>query len=703
MARQASDLRHLLYGLFALGCALVCLACGAPEDGGAEQAPAPLALAPPEKRIPNDRDSVAALLADSVHSQLDCNECHVPRAEGVRPGAQLPPAQCEGCHADEQRAYATSVHGAARARGVLHAATCSNCHGDHDILASADPESLVHKRRLPSTCGQCHQNPELAKRLGISNPEAASQYLDSTHGRMLVKEGLVVAPSCVDCHGHSHAIQPAKHADSTVNRHQLAATCGTCHEGARDAYLGSSHAKALMKDAQKAPVCTDCHSAHSIVAGSTFKLDSDRLCGRCHEKQLELYLETYHGRANDLGDDRVATCFDCHGEHRVLPASDPQSSVAPAHRLATCQQCHPGAPPKFAEFLPHADHTSREEYPVLFWTFLSMTGLLVGTFAFFGLHTLLWLVRSAAEYRRDPAAFRAIKQKARDERGARLFLRFRAVDRFCHLLIIVSFTLLVATGMPLKFHEAVWAQTVFDLLGGARVAASLHRFGAILTASYFIIHLLSLVGPLRRAWARSYDGKTSWMKRLLGIVLGPDSPVPGRRDVLDIRDQFKWFIGKGPRPRFDRFTYWEKFDYMAVFWGVTVIGLSGLVMWFPTVFSRAFPGWIVNVAQVIHSDEALLAAGFIFTFHFFHGHFRPEKFPIDTVMFSGRITEEELKHERPAQYERLTETGELEQHLVGDAWTEWKGLFTAFGAVALLVGVLLAAAIFVAIVGGWFH
>ena len=89
----------------------------------------------------------------------------------------------------------------------------------------------------------------------------------------------------------------------------------------------------------------------------------------------------------------------------------------------------------------------------------------------------------------------------------------------------------------------------------------------------------------------------------------------------------RWFFGLGPRPSYGRYTYWEKFDYFAVLWGIIIIGGTGLVLWFPEIFTRILPGWSVNVATIIHSDEALLAVGFIFTIHFFNTHFRPDKFP----------------------------------------------------------------------------
>jgi cytochrome b subunit of formate dehydrogenase len=170
--------------------------------------------------------------------------------------------------------------------------------------------------------------------------------------------------------------------------------------------------------------------------------------------------------------------------------------------------------------------------------------------------------------------------------------------------------------------------------------------------------------------------------------------MPNFQDLRDFVAHQKWFFGKGPQPEFDRWTYWEKFDYLAVFWGVPVIGLSGLVMWIPQLVTRVLPGWVINVAHIIHSDEALLATGFIFTFHFFNVHFRAEKFPMDPVIFSGRITEEEMLHERRRQYDRLKAAGKLDDVKVGDDWERWKKIFTPIGMMAFATGVALIIAIY---------
>jgi cytochrome b subunit of formate dehydrogenase len=165
--------------------------------------------------------------------------------------------------------------------------------------------------------------------------------------------------------------------------------------------------------------------------------------------------------------------------------------------------------------------------------------------------------------------------------------------------------------------------------------------------------------------------------------------LPNRRDLREFVETLKWFLGLGGRPAYGRWTYWEKFDYFAVFWGVAIIGSTGLVLWFPEFFTYFLPGWAINVATIIHSDEALLAVGFIFTVHFFNTHFRPDKFPMDMVIFTGRIPLEEFKHERPREYEELVRTGKIEEHLVEPLPPYVVRGFRIFGTIALTIGILL--------------
>jgi cytochrome b subunit of formate dehydrogenase len=164
--------------------------------------------------------------------------------------------------------------------------------------------------------------------------------------------------------------------------------------------------------------------------------------------------------------------------------------------------------------------------------------------------------------------------------------------------------------------------------------------------------------------------------------------VPQPRDIVQMVQHFRWFGGLGPRPHFDRFSYWEKFDYWAVFWGMFIIGGSGFMLWFPTFFSKFLPGWVFNVATIVHGEEALLAVGFIFTIHFFNGHLRPEKVPMALVIFTGRLPENEMKDERLIEYERLVQQGGLKA-LEVPAPSSQSFLFSRIlGSVGLILGVL---------------
>lgn len=237
--------------------------------------------------------------------------------------------------------------------------------------------------------------------------------------------------------------------------------------------------------------------------------------------------------------------------------------------------------------------------------------------------------------------------------GEKQFLRFSRLNRILHIVMIVSFMSLALTGMTLKFSYTSWAVVLSHLLGGFESAGYIHRFAAVLMFGIFTAHVTDLM-RMKRKESRSWRS----------VIFGSDSMMFNRKDFQDFVGSVKWFLGKGPRPKFGRWTYWEKFDYFAVFWGIAVIGSTGLMLWFPEFFTYLIPGWFINVATIIHSDEALLAVGFIFTIHFFNTHLRPEKFPMDIVVFTGRMSLEEFKLDKPAEYEALVKSGELEKYLV---------------------------------------
>ncbi|GAB4251437.1 MAG: hypothetical protein Kow00129_12310 [Thermoleophilia bacterium] len=270
-----------------------------------------------------------------------------------------------------------------------------------------------------------------------------------------------------------------------------------------------------------------------------------------------------------------------------------------------------------------------------------------------------------------------------DSRGVKLvYHRFSAFHRFNHYLVMISFFGLVMTGIPLKFKDSFWSQEIMNLVGGVEGAGFIHRVMAVLNFTYFFLEM----------------GYMAWyVAARKGPIFGPDSIVPGKKDWYDIKGMFRWFLGKGPKPRFNRFTYWEKFDFWSLMAGTVLIGGSGLMMWFPEKTTEILPGVALNVALVLHSNEAFLATGVIFIFvHFFSAHGRPESFPADEVIFSGYLPLEHYIEDRPLEYENRVRTGTLDE-VVRPAprgplvrVNNWAmGFFAVFGFVAATYTLLL--------------
>ena len=259
------------------------------------------------------------------------------------------------------------------------------------------------------------------------------------------------------------------------------------------------------------------------------------------------------------------------------------------------------------------------------------------------------------------------------------YRRFSRLNRVLHALMIVSFIALALTGMSLKFSYTGWAAFLSRLFGGFETAGYVHRAAATLMFGLFVTHL----------WDLDHKRRTGYGGSLWRMLTGPDTMLFTKRDLRELAGSLKWFVGAGPRPRYGRWTYWEKFDYFAVFWGIFVIGSTGLMLWFPIFFTRFLPGWVINVATIIHSDEALLATGFIFTVHFFNTHLRPEKFPMDTVVFTGRVPLAEFRRDKPAEYEALVASGKLEENLVEPYPPVVVRTVRAFAWTALGIGTLI--------------
>jgi len=503
-------------------------------------------------------------------------------------------------------------------------------------------------------------------------------YVDSIHGKGLLESGLVVTATCPDCHT-AHGELPPDDPGSSVHHDNVAGTCAECHFGIVEIFKTSIHWPKEVDDERRVPTCNTCHTSHTIARSDTgdFRFLMMDQCGNCHEEQATTFFDTFHGKVSRLGSAGAAKCYDCHGTHSILPSTDPNSALGRNNVVQTCGQCHAGSHRRFAGYLTHATHHDPDKYPWLFWSFWFMTALLVGTLTFALMHTVAWLIRLFL----SQDEWKAHKQLSQFNHKP-TFRRFTLFNRILHFWMVVSFFTLALTGMALKFSYMKWAQGLAWLLGGFAGMAGLHRLGAFILFAVFVGHLWYL-----------YLCKTKEGRTWIGTIYGPDTLLFTFRDLREFIQSLRWFFGLGKRPNYGRYTYWEKFDYFAVLWGIIIIGGTGLVLWFPELLTYILPGWAVNVATIIHSDEALLAVGFIFTIHFFNTHFRPDKFPLDQVMFHGAMTLEELEYDKPGEYERLRAAGELDDHIVPSPRTSTERMAKIGGFVALAIGLTLIALI----------
>lgn len=612
--------------------------------------------------------SVCAAAAANAHASpvLDnatCLSCH----DGDKGAIEVPGTSDDTrpLRSIDPQPFASSVHAKM---------TCVACHTD--ITDNAETANAHQKNTTQPLekvdCASCHQDlwaqaqkdGQAAQRPGLGAVvKNIDLYKQSFHARPNADDKTQPNAKCDSCHDtHSFNVPPANTPQHKQWRLTISETCGaSCHEDQLETYNDSIHGQETsVKHNPKAAVCSDCHSPHAVgnTSADPFKLAISDQCGSCHEDNYTSYKATYHGQISTLGYSYTAKCYNCHGSHEILKADDPKSMVHRDNRMKTCQSCHGkdgvgSAPTGFISFQPHGHAGDFNKYPQVWVANQIMIQLLVGTFGFFWLHTGLWFYREYKERQRQRQRLQPHMRAAALPAGVagKHIQRFSPIWRAAHLTFALSLMVLTLTGIPLFYPDAPWAKPLMAALGGPHLAGTIHRFSAVIFAGVFFWHLFYMVYGIARNW------KTF-------RFFGPDSLVPNLKDARDMLGMFKWFFGKGPRPQFDRWTYWEKFDYWAPFWGVTIIGVSGLVMWLPQVFGAFLPGWVFNVAAIFHAEEAFLAVVFLFTVHFFNNHFRPDKFPLDVVMFTGTFPVDVFKHEHPLEYQRLVDTGELQGRLV---------------------------------------
>jgi cytochrome b subunit of formate dehydrogenase len=519
-------------------------------------------------------------------------------------------SDCMDCHNDKELTK-TNANGQVKSlfvdESVLKASVhktnyCVNCHID---ITKKHPDDGVAAK--PVNCALCHE------RLAVS-------YTNSIHG-ILKARGEEAAPSCVDCHG-SHNILPPTNPKSPLYYSNLIKTCGECHpEAAKDVAV-SVHGKSAQKGYREAAVCTDCHSEHKIekLKDASPRVISEIVCAKCHASEkintkfgipadrVKTFLESYHGLASHKGETKAANCASCHGYHKILPSTDPESSIHKNNLVATCGKCHPGATEKFASGKIHADYGYRDTTgeKVNYWVRKIYLYLIVITIGSFFVHNFLVWLRKALFTLKDPT---------------RTIERMSTAFRIQHFVLIVTFIYLALSGFALRFPESWLSALLLNNEGFRKISHRIAGVALIVCGLWHIIYVIA-----------TKEGRQLFFDML-----------PRVKDFKDVIQQIKYIFNLDKKPVFGRFGYIEKIEYWAVVWGTIIMGLTGFIIWFKVGVTQFLPRWIVEVAITIHYYEAILACLAIVIWHFYHVIFDPDVYPMNWAWLDGKINQKLYK------------------------------------------------------------
>ncbi|MGK5090707.1 cytochrome b/b6 domain-containing protein [Deltaproteobacteria bacterium TL4] len=586
-------------------------------------------------------------LATSTHKMFTCMDCHHYVATHLEEheGEDVPftqTADCYLCHKKEALEHRDSIHGISLKEGVNEAAQCWNCHGSHNILPVKDENNSVFRTKLAETCGKCHDNPEFVEKFSMSIKQPGKMYAQSVHGKLIEKGKMKLSvaegeekeiATCVLCHG-VHDIKNRVQPNSKISVYNVPQTCGKCHEKVTEEYQRSIHWIRAKKGVREAPVCNDCHSEHSVEAINTLdkKLEMKKIqeetCLQCHQNPLlakryslsggeaNQYKDSYHGLAVMRGDKDAAMCIDCHNVHEILPQKHPNSSVNPNNVMKTCNGCHPRATPLFSQSYSHQSE-SKSAQKIEYWVEKSYILLIVTIIGGMFLHNLLIFV------------FEVQKRRKKEKHVIRL-RRLTNNELIQHFFLLTSFIMLVITGFALKFPNA------WKWIGMTEtIRQNLHRSAAVVMLTLGVYHLYYLIATPR--------GREMFMHML-----------PGLNDLKEAVNNILYYLKiRKNKPNFDQFDYTEKAEYWALIWGTVVMGLTGFVLWFPTLVDQRMPLWFIKVCEMVHLYEAILATLAIIIWHFFFVMFHPKEYPMSFTWIDGKTSLEHFKSHHRRQFETI--------------------------------------------------
>jgi cytochrome b subunit of formate dehydrogenase/nitrate/TMAO reductase-like tetraheme cytochrome c subunit len=563
-------------------------------------------------------------LAHSVHADQACIDCHSDLEGMGDEHGDVKPVDCAGCHEDEATAHAGSEHGKKMANGK-EAATCIDCHGPpHAMLSAGNTNSVTHFTKAPQHCAQCHGRPDVMADYKARRKETIVDYTNSVHGLALNQKGPHGA-ACTDCHG-VHNIRRGTDPQSAMFWQRIPETCGACHEEITRSFQASVHGTAVAEGKRDAPVCTDCHGEHTIAAVSqaaSFVAPSHipETCGQCHGVEristkyklpgavVDSYLQSYHGLAAQIGGVAAANCASCHGYHDVLPSSDPASSIHASNLPQTCGKCHPNIGTRLATENYRVHGRDEAEDPDRATVVRIITVVyIVAIVAIIGGMLVFNFLDFAAKVRAHMAKIAADPKSE---------LRMTPGLKFQHGLLVVTFVLLAYTGFVHSYPDTFWGWPFREIADGSYWRGLIHRIAGWIFTALFAVHLFLLVATAR---GRQYMHQLALR----------------RHDAFDAFRVLRRNLGLGGHPAPARtFNYAEKAEYWALVWGSVVMIITGVMLIFTSETLRLLPQVWLEVAQVVHFYEAVLATFAIVVWHFYWVIFDPNEYPMNTAWWTG--------------------------------------------------------------------
>ncbi len=548
---------------------------------------------------------------------------------------------------------------------------CTDCHPREEV------EEIPHKEVSKVDCtSTCHLLSSSGAEISFSHEEVADRMERSVHRSETLAELPFPEPlvrddqaSCLYCHDQPRFRDEAGRT-CTHRGEEPSARCDVCHDEGLpvDVDYFVRHTQGRLAPArdveEQAEICGTCHSNPAL------REHMER-----HDS-VTSYFHSFHGKAARLGATETATCVHCHQSeegdvHLMLSKEDEASPTHPDQVHQTCRtvECHPNAVPELSSAGVHLRLEPRSltvEYVVMAAFLLLTVSVMTVYFLLLILEQLNVVIRREDdEHHRLVALARAVKQ---DPEGRRRLMRLDVPQRIQHWLLAISFILLVLTGMPLKFSDAAWAPELIALFGGVSGARLVHRINAIIISVTWFYHWYYLGRALwfdvkRRRLAD--PSRSAWVHAGLAVYHSPITLRP--QDVLHFAQLYLYLLGlRKRRPEHGRFHFSQKFEWMAVFWGMIVIGSSGAALWAVDLLPGILGGRVLNFALIAHSDEAFLAFIYIAVVHFVAVVFSPAVFPLSKGSLTGDMPAVELAEAHIGYLKKVAEelgiTVEPEHH-----------------------------------------